>query len=192
MKCTSRCGDKDERYTAIGSFDGGFVCQGKRERVVSLFPCGGGMGMRGAQGVIVLLQATARGWRAAGEFSGSYLVPEQCSVESVGERDIVVCRSLWGPYQGVVGTSVCVVHGSGGSLKKTCPIRVSSSGDREPPNIGEVRVLPGRQSDQVLLAVEIGGRQILLELDKRGVRPSAKTKTEFKKAPMDDVELSNE
>ena len=191
ITCTSKCGSNDDRYAVFGSFDGGFLCPGKRERFVSLFPCGDAPGMHGVAGIVVLLQATPRGWRSVGRFTGSVLSGDACKVESAAGRNIVVCKSGWGPYQGVVGTSLCVTSVRGGSLVESCPVRVSSADD-DPPSFGAVRVLPGPSPEQASIAVEIGQRRLLLEFDEKGVRLSARTKAELAKDPIPGVDLNDE
>jgi hypothetical protein len=188
IKCTPRCSANDTRYTVFASFTGGFGCPGKRERILSLFPCGDAPGIHGVAGIVVLLQATQHGWRAVSRHSGTVLSPpDDCNVERFGLRDVVVCRLGWGPYQGVIGTSLCVTSIRRGKLTVDCPVRVSSD-DEVPPTT--VRVLPGRpEPGKAVISVEVRERRLLIEVDENGVRPSAQSIADLTQHPIPGVEL---
>jgi hypothetical protein len=192
--CTTRCRDghrSDDRYTILGSFDGGFSCPGKRERIVSLFPCNDLPGMHGVAGKLVLLQATAKGWRQRSKDGGSVLETKDCKVERAIGRDVIVCKYGWGPYQGVVGTSLCIVSASSsGTLRVDCPVRVSSDDD-DLPEIGVVKILAGSRPREAMVDVEVADRHLLLLLDEAGLHVSPRTRAELKKHPILRLEVDS-
>jgi hypothetical protein len=105
-------------------YEGGFRCPGRRESIVSLFPCGVGAGMHGLHGTVRLMQA-ARGrrggarWEQAGTIDNAVLTGE-CRVARAFGRDALFCVSFWGPLQGVTGETPCVLRWSGGDLRMDC------------------------------------------------------------------------
>src|SRR5262249_37408189 len=60
VECASNDSD-DGKEHLFARFAGSFVCPGKRESIVALFPCGGAAGMQENHGTVVLLRALAPG-----------------------------------------------------------------------------------------------------------------------------------
>lgn len=134
IECPQYDAELDEQPRQLfAHFEGSFECPGRLASIVSLFPCHDGAGMHGVAGTIVLLRAIkgsgkpARGprWEQSGTVDYSVL-NGSCKVVRVGERDVLACLSGWGPYQGVMGQSLCVLDAAE-AFGIECPLRVSDS-----------------------------------------------------------------
>ena len=114
-------------------YEGAFRCPGRLESIVSLFPCHDAAGMHGVAGTLVLLRArkppgkSSRGprWEQVDTIEHGIL-NGTCEVVRVAERDVLVCLSAWGPYQGIMGQSLCVL-GAAGQFEIDCPLSASDS-----------------------------------------------------------------
>jgi hypothetical protein len=137
-ECVLECPEYDESLEEqpqqlAGHDEGSFECAGRLESIVTLFPCHDAAGMHGVAGTIMLLRATrppgksARGlrWEQAGNVENGVL-NGACKTVRAGERDVLACLVAWGPYQGIMGQTLCVLHAAGG-FAMDCPLRVSDS-----------------------------------------------------------------
>jgi len=124
-QCTNECkSNEDARDHETARFRGSFLCPGKSEVLMGLFPCGGGgHGTQGPNAKVVVARATLTGWLKGDTLTGCSVDPEARSVRLPSGRDALYWQSGWGPYQGISGEAVCAIHFDGkNGLTCDCPI----------------------------------------------------------------------
>jgi hypothetical protein len=126
-------GESAEVQYLHSHYEGSFRCPGKRESIVSYFPCGVGAGMHPMYGTVVLMQAArpARGgrgtrWEQADTVENTVLSGD-CKVARAFGRDVLLCVSFWGPLQGITGQSPCVLRWSDGEFRMECATGLEDS-----------------------------------------------------------------